>query len=244
MSLKDSYSYILKMNSLFIPRTPSAALQAVEEDILPIEAFIYKSTALNPILMKPYNLDEIEWLLSRRNRDLETNLILKTVLSEIARDEDKEIALFAAESLNALEKEYNSPLMKLKEQIEDDNSPLDRAKAAEVYYHMALLNKDESSLCNFYMKEAYLMLGGLENEDIATPENRLLLVRILLHLKLYEQAEQILPDHKESRVLKLEIAFQKKDVNKIRQILESIRNDSDQSAEEIEILAFWDSTHE
>ena len=180
----------------------------------------------------------------QKNRDLETNLILKTVLSEISRDEDKEIALFAAESLNALEKEYNNRLMKLKEKIGKANKPQDRAAAAEVYYNLALLNNDESTLSNFYLKEAYLMLGGLENEDLATEDNRLLLIRILIHLKLYDQAQEILPDHKDSRLIKLEIAFQKKEMNQVRLILENIRNDANQSEEEQEILAFWSSTHE
>ncbi|QEN07052.1 hypothetical protein EXM22_03275 [Oceanispirochaeta crateris] len=244
MIRKDSYSYIHKLRALYIPKTPSAALQATIDKILPIEAFIYKSTALNPILKKPYSLDEIEWLLSKKNRDLETNLILKTVLSEIARDEDKEVALFAAESLNALEKEYNNRLTQLKERIKEDNETKDRADAAEVYYQLAILNKDESTLSNFYMKEAYLMLGGLENEDIATDNNRLLLIRILMHLKLYDQAEQILPDHKESRLLKLEIAFQKKEMKKVRQILENICEDPERSAEEGKIISFWRGSHE
>jgi hypothetical protein len=114
MSQDDAYRYIYNLRSQFVPRTPGAALHAAEEEILPIEAFIYKSSALNPLLKKPYNMDEIEWLLSRQDRDLTPNRILKTVLDELARDEDKEIALFAAESLNALEKDYNNRLVDLK----------------------------------------------------------------------------------------------------------------------------------
>jgi hypothetical protein len=244
MSRKDSYSYIHKLNSLFIPRTPSAALQAASADILPIEAFIYKSTALNPILKKPYNLDEIEWLLSKRNRDLETNLILKTVLSEISRYEDKEIALFAAESLNAIEKDYNSRLMDLKDKIKEENKAVDKAKAAEVYYQMALLNSDESTLSNFYMKEAYLILTGMENDDIENADNRILLIRVLLNLKLYDQAERLLPEHKESRILKLEIAYSKKSMVRVQRILENIRKDSERSEEEQKVLDFWAGSHD
>lgn len=244
MSPKDSYSYISKLNSLFIPRTPSAALQAASAGILPIEAFIYKSTALNPILKKPYNLDEIEWLLSKRNRDLETNLILKTVLSEISRYEDKEIALFAAESLNALEKDYNSRLMDLKDKIKEENKAIDKAKAAEVYYQMALLNSDESTLSNFYMKEAYLMLTGMENDDIENADNRILLIRVLLNLKLYDQAERLLPEHKESRILRLEIAYSKKSMPRVQSILENIREDSERSEAEQKVLDFWAGRHD
>lgn len=244
MSRRDSYSYIHRLHSLFIPRTPSAALQAASADLLPIEAFIYKSTALNPILKKPYNLDEIEWLLSKKNRDLETNLILKTVLSAISRDEDKEVALFAAESLNALEREYNNSLMSLKERIRRDNRSADKAKAAEIYYQMALLNADESTLSNFYMKESYLMLTSLENDDIESADNRILLIRVLLRLKLYDQAEQLLPEHKESRLLRLEIAYSRKNMDRIREILEDIREDSGRSEEEETLLTFWAGSHD
>jgi hypothetical protein len=244
MSRQDSYSYIHKLHSLFIPRTPSAALQAARADILPIEAFIYKSTALNPILKKPYNLDEIEWLLSKRNRDLETNLILKTVLSEISRYEDKEIALFAAESLNAIEKDYNSKLMDLKDKIKKENKAADKAKAAEIYYQMALLNSDESTLSNFYMKEAYLMLTGMENDDIENADNRILLIKVLLNLKLYDQAERLLPEHKESRLLRLEIAYCKKSLAKVQHILEDMREDSERSEEELKVLDFWSGSHD
>lgn len=244
MSRRDSYSYISKLHTLFIPRTPSAALQAATAGILPIEAFTYKSTALNPILKKPYNLDEIEWLLSKKNRDLETNLILKTVLSEISRYEDKEIALFAAESLNALEKDYNNRLMDQKEKIKQDNKTEDKAKAAEIYYQMALLNKDETTLSNFYMKEAYLMLAGMENENISNSDYRILLIKVLLNLKLYDQAEQLLPEHKESRLLRLEIAYSKKSLVRVKEILEDIRQDSEKSEEELKILNFWAGSHD
>lgn len=244
MSRRDSYSYIHKLHTLFIPRTPSAALQAASAGILPIEAFTYKSTALNPILKKPYNLDEIEWLLAKKNRDLETNLILKTVLSEISRNEDKEIALFAAESLNALEKQYNTRLMKLKDKIKKDDNTEDKAKAAEVYYQMALLNSDETTLSNFYMKEAYLILSGMENENISNPDYRILLIKILLNLKLYDQAERLLPEHKESRLLRLEIAYCKKSLVRVGKILEDIRLDTEKSEEEQKILEFWAGSHE
>ncbi|MDC7232043.1 MAG: hypothetical protein PQJ58_02335 [Spirochaetales bacterium] len=244
MSRKDSYAYIHKLRSLFIPRTPSAALEAAKSDLLPIEAFTYKSTALNPILKKPYNLDEIEWLLAKRDRDLETNLILKTVLSEISRYEDKEVALFAAESLNALEKEYNSRLMDLKDKIKVDHKPEDKSRAAQIYYQMALLNSDESTLCNFYMKEAYQILIRMVKEKTAGREDGALLIKVLLNLKLYDQAERLLPDHKRYRLLKLEIAYSKKSLPRVRKILEEIREDTDRSAEEQKALDFWTDSHE
>ncbi len=240
----SSYNYIHKLHSLFIPRTPSAALQAASADMLPIEGFIYKSTALNPILKKPYNMDEIEWLLAKRDRDLETDLILKTVLSEISRYEDKEAALFAAESLNALEKEYNNRLIRFKEKIEETGDPEDRFQAAETYYQMARLNEDESTLSNFYMRESYQILTALENENLSNDRDRLLMIRVLLHLKLYDQAEQLLPDHKDSRLLRMEIAYSQKDIPKVCRILEEIQKDDGRSTLEEQIISFWTGRHE
>ncbi len=234
-----AYRYIHNLRSHFIPRTPGAALHAAEEEILPIEAFIYKSTALNPLLKKPYNSDEIEWLLSRKDRDLNTNLILKTVLDELARDEDKEIALFAAESLNALEKDYNNRLVDLKNEIEKKNRAEDRMKAAEIYYHLAMLNRDERTLGNFYMKEAYLLLKEKEHRTDNT-----LLFRILMFLKLYDQAETLLTGDNENPLFRLEIAFKKNDMNAFKAVLKELAGMENPDEEEKKILEFWMAAHE
>ena len=239
MSRNSSYNYIRNLRRHFVPRTPGAALQAAVEEVLPIEAFIYKSTAINPLLKKPYNMDEIEWLLSRKDRDLTTNLILKSVLDELARDEDKEIALFAAESLGAIEKDYNKALVDLKEKIEEKNKAEDRMKAAEIYYHMAMLNRDERTLSNFYIKEAYLLLKEKENRT-----DNILLFRILMTLKLYDQAEKLLDDDRENRLFRLEIAYKKNDINAFKEILKKLEGEEFPSLEERKVLDFWMASHE
>ena len=233
----EAYNYIHSLRSQFVPRTPGAALQAAEEEILPIEAFTYKSTALNPLLKKPYNTDEIDWLLSRKDRDLNTNLILKTVLDELARGEDKEIALFAAESLTAIEKEYNSRLEVLKEAIEKDNSPEDRTLAAEIYYHLAMLNKNEGTLSNFYMKEAYLLLKDEENRT-----DNSFLFKILMALKLYDQAESLLFHSRKCLICHLEVAFKKNDMARFMEILKELAAADDLNEEEQKVVDFWMGT--
>ncbi len=270
---KDSpYRYIEKLNTMFIPRTPTAALQAILEDVLPIEAFIYKSTGLNPIMKKPYNLDEIEWLLSRKDRDLETNLLLSEVLTEISQYKDKEVALFAAESLNAMEKQYNSRLVALKEKMaaKQDSAPRhnsshssfyqhlvalnekqetkpereDQSAAAEIYYHLALLNKKETTLYHFYLKEAYLLLMELKNRQVSTDEDLYLLIRVLINLKLYDQAEQLLPDAPSNRLVKLELAYEKRDSRKLNRLLNEMKGRDDLTDLEKETLDFWTGKHE
>ena len=239
ISRNSPYTYIQKKNNYFTPRTPSAALQACEEGFLPIEALIYKSTGLNPIIKKPYNLDEIEWLLSRKKRDLETNLLLKKVLSEISQYKDKEVALFAAESLNAIEKEYNTKLSGLKRKIRDNPAPELTASAAQVYYHLALLNREEKILRNFYLKEAYLLLGDLENRNLAEEKERYLLIRILITLQLYNQAEELLPPGRKSRLISLELAYERRNIPEMNRILSNFKNDRDLTEKEKEILSFW-----
>ncbi len=239
ISRNSPYAYIQKRKNYFTPRTPSAALQACEEGLLPIEALIYKSTGLNPIIKKPYNLDEIEWLLSRKERDLETNLLLKKVLSEISQYKDKEVALFAAESLNAIEKEYNTKLSDLKRQIRENPTPGMTSSAAEVYYHLALMNREEKILRNFYLKEAYLLLGDLENRNLAEEKERFLLIRILITLQLYDQAKQLLPPERKSRLIELELAYERRDIPGINRILSAFKKESHLSEQEREILSFW-----
>ncbi len=233
------YRYIQDQKLLFAPRTPSAALQACVEGILPIEALIYKSTGLNPILKKPYNLDEIEWLLSRPDRDFETNLLLHKVLGEISQYKDKEVALFAAESLNAMENEYNTRLSSLKREIGKSGRQEDISGAAEIYYHLALLNAEEKTLRNFYLKEAYLLLGDLENRNEASEKDRFLLIRILITLTLYDQARAILPESRQSRMIRLELAYEKRNIAEIRAILEEMKKDPDLTEQEVDVLKFW-----
>lgn len=244
MKENSPYHYIERLKSMYIPRTPTAALQAATEGILPIEAFIYKSTGLNPIMKKPYNLDDIEWLLSRPDRDLETNLLLREVLTEISQYKDKEVALFAAESLNAMEKEYNTRLVALKEKISETPDRENQSAAAKIYYHLALLNKEEITLCNFYLKEGYLLLGDLENRHEASDDDRYLLIRILIHLKLYDQAEQLLPDTKASRLVRMELAYEKRDIPKLSSLLEELKRDEDVTEIELETIKFWSGENE
>ena len=238
------YKYIREQKTLFTPRTPSAALQACVEGILPIEALIYKSTGLNPILKKPYNLDEIEWLLSRPDRDLETNLLLNKVLGEISQYKDKEVALFAAESLNAMEKDYNSRLSDLKRNIQKKRKAEDVSAAAKIYYHLALLNAEEQTLRNFYLKEAYLLLGEQENRNEASEKDRFLLIRLLITLNLYDQAEKLLPESRESRMIRLELAYERRDIGGIASILEEMKKGRDLTELEKETLKFWNGEDE
>jgi hypothetical protein len=244
MNKRSPYKYIAELKKLFVPRTPSAALQAAIEGILPIEAFIYKSTSLNPIMKKPYNLDDIEWLISRKDRDLQTNLLLKEVLIEISQYEDKEVALFAAESLNAMEKEYNNRLVVLKEKIAENPDRENQAGAAEIYYHLALLNKEEVTLCHFYLREAYLLLVGLVNTNQALGKDKNLLIRILIHLGLYKQAEQMLPFLPDNRLLQLELAYEQRDIRKLSVLLNEMKQDENPGDPEKETLEFWTGTDE
>ena len=242
---KDSpFRYFEKLKTMFIPHTPTAALYAALEEIVPVEAFIYRSTGVNPIMKKPYNLDDIEWLLSRPDRDLKTNLLLREVLTEISQYEDKEVALFAAESLNAMEKEYNSRLVALKEKIALSPDRENQSAAARIYYHLALLNKDEPTLCNFYLKEGYLLLGDLENKGLANKNDRYLLIRILIHLKLYDQAERLLPDDRDSRLIRMELAYEKRDIPKLTAMLNVLKQDKNLNDSERETLRFWMTAHE
>jgi len=113
------------VGTFILPRT-RGALKAFEEGFAPIEAFIYKSTSSKPIDEQPYDLDEIERILSRPNLDFRTNVVLMEFLKNLIHHEDQELALFAAESINVIENRYNTRISSLKKEITEVDSPLQR----------------------------------------------------------------------------------------------------------------------
>jgi hypothetical protein len=112
-------------------------------------------------------------------------------------------------------------------------------KAAEIYYHLAMLNREERTLSNFYIKEAYLLLKDKENRT-----DDALLFRILMTLKLYDQAESLLSDDRESLLYRLEIAFKKNEMSRFKEILKKLAALEFPSMEERKVLDFWAVPHE
>ena len=122
--MPTGFDYLRERNIKFKPKTPRAAINAFAARILPIHAFVNMGTSVKPLDEEPYDLDNIERVLARENLDLQTNLLLMRLFERMVRNEDTEIALFAAESMNLIENRYNKNIEALKAKIKAGDEAL------------------------------------------------------------------------------------------------------------------------
>ena len=229
--MRDSgYDYIINRDSYYSPKTPYTALKAALEGMLPVDAYTFMATSIEAIADDPENLQEIERITGQKTRDLDTNLLLTDVLGKLTRNPDKEIALFAAESITAIENSYNRKL----ERLDKD----EHRERAVLYYEMAALHRDIPDLRNFYLYEAFSAYRILEKEHLLTREDRFAMGRILIELGLYAQAKMTItdniPESPDSLFFLAEIAFIRRDMGELSELivkLDRCRNqlDSEQS---------------
>lgn len=193
MTIKD---FIESSRVLFKPKTPNAALLAAEEGILPVQFYVYKISSVSPLYEEPFDLEEIQRILSIQNTDLETKILLMKIFKKLSYHEDPEIALFAAESMNAIESRYNNKIEKLKKKIEDDVSPELLRECANEFYEMAILSSQDV-IKKFYLKESFLLMRKLETMADYSKEDGLFTITLLNELTMYGQSKQNISKMKE-----------------------------------------------
>ena len=125
---------------MYNPRTPRAALLAVESGLLPQEAYIYKANSIKPLFEEPVDIPEIERILASENNDLTTNLLLIGILERLLVNNDSEIALFAAESINAIEGRYNDRIEGLKARYRHSADPSILRDIAHQFFEIGTIN--------------------------------------------------------------------------------------------------------
>ncbi|MBN2049915.1 MAG: hypothetical protein JW760_05670 [Spirochaetales bacterium] len=202
----------------FQPKTPQAALLAAKEGILPAQAYIYKASSVKPLFEEPFDLEELQRILSRQDNDLETDILLMKVLGKLSHHQDAETALFAAESMNAIESRYNRRIEEAAKAVEETPTAAAHRHCAEALYDLALLSS-QTAIRKFYLKEAFIMARKLEDLKEYTKEDGLFLVSILNALDMHAQSKQVLAALKErfgkddSDILEAEaaVAFARRD---------------------------------
>jgi len=138
----------------FVPRTQAQALKAYLEDIIGPEYYTYRAVNIHPLLEEPWDFQEIDRLLAKPDLDIETIQILVTIFDKMLQLPDKEQALFAAESINALEQRYLNQIIALKKKAEADRDAETIRAILEKYRCLAAINKNRPLLRTFYQKEA------------------------------------------------------------------------------------------
>ncbi|MDA3812553.1 MAG: hypothetical protein PF518_19720 [Spirochaetaceae bacterium] len=247
----DEYAFFREKSDQFIPKTPVAALRAYEHNFVPISVFINKSNSTKPLDEEPYDIEEIERLLSRKNLELQTNIILIEIFEKLIFSDDQEIALFAAESINIIENRYNKEIQLLKEQVGDDieegkEEDLEKlSKLGNLFYELAILNRQRDSIKKFFMKESYFYYSKIRKLRKLTDSELNIVIRILLELKLYYNAIEVLEkSHKEKNAFYLlllaEIEFAKKEYIKVKGIcVELIEHIDELTEKDFVMISYW-----
>jgi len=238
----DEYDYFRNREDSFQPKTPIAALRAYKAGFLPISVFTYKSGSTKPLDETPYDIEEIERLLSRDNLGLETNIVLIDIFENLIFSEDQEIALFAAESINIIENRYNKKIEDLKQ---EENSIEVSSKLGRLFFELAMLNRKRDSIKNFFLRESYQYYSAIRQKRKLLSEELNTVIRILLELKLYLNAADIIEREKTEEsvtylFLKAEILFAIGKYGEVRDICRKIQHVSDTLEDkEHMILDYW-----
>lgn len=234
----NGFDYVRTMRGRYRPRTPRAALIAAEEGILPIEAIVYKAASVKPLFEEPYDPNELERVLAQGDLSFADAMLLSEIFAAMTRGSDKELALFAAESLTALENRWARKVDELRAAhgpgSGDGAYPLARALFEE-----ALIAGRSAPIRNYYLREAYYALSGgrdLAAAAAAEAPGRCspafnLRIRCLLSLGLLEQAEaEISAEYGRAEcgersddgallALAVEAAYLRRDIRRIRELL-------------------------
>ena len=243
------FDYIRNMNTLYNPKTPAAALKAVETGVLPPEAFIFRSGSVKPLFEEPYDLEEIERVLSRPGQTIDTYLLLMGILERLVSHEDPETALFAAESINAIENRCAGRIEELKETLEITDSPEILRELAVAYHDFALINGSHGVIRDFYLREAFGALKSIHGKAAFTVEDLALATQILISLGLTAHAASLLAAVErrngplpELLYLEAKVAFSRGDYRDVPILLRTVAGRADGSARsgiDPEILSCW-----
>ena len=243
--LKKGFSYIKKQRDFFSPKTPVSALRAVEQGVLPAEAFVYKASSVKPLYEEPFDREEIQRVLSRQDIDIETLLLIITILNRLILSRDSETALFAAESLNEIENRFTSRINKLRGRLKKEKSVLLYRELGLTCFDLARITTENRTIRNFYLKEAFSNLYTVTRMEGREEEDHIYLVKICINLKLHAQAEQIISeirniyrDSEELKMLQAENEFYRKNFVRVIEIAREFSPGS-LSAAEHRIIDFW-----
>ena len=247
MSLQQSsgFAYLRNASNYFVPRTQATALKAVQDGLLPEEAFIHKAVNIRPIFEEPYDILEIERLLARQDLDIGSALLLMRIFEKLIKDPDKELALFAAESINALEVRYNRRIEQLRKSLAGGLRGETVRRLIHTLYELGMLNFARPVLKDFYLAEALQTFRSHLDEYHADDDDLELFIRILLERDMTREAEatlNVLLIGKEDKpfvlYLMAQVQFVKKNFTRVMTIL-SILNDRKLLPESRPSYEFW-----
>lgn len=248
--LKESYTR-------FIPKTPNSALAAVEKGILPGESFIYTSLQSTSPFETPGHLEfrsrekewdrlhELERILARQDLDNDTEYLLMYTFEKLIQHRDPEVALFAAESINALEQRYNKRIQYHQDLLKNNPSESGKRESlmelVHLYYNFASLNRNQKTIYEFYNNECLSLIETLKKGGAASEFIYIVQVDVLLRLKCFESAREALSHMKKNSeivILEARLEYESGNFTRVPEILKSLSRE-DLTPEERIIFDHW-----
>lgn len=256
------FEYFRQRREGFTPRTPAAALRAMGLGVLPEESFVYLSTSQKPLDEEPFDLEEIERVLARKDLDLETNILLKEILEKLVSAGEQETSLFGAEGINLLEARYIDRIEELRRAMKEETGKSSDAVAhlmratARCYFELALLHGKTRSIKTFYLKEAYTHFRDSLRASSKMAHGELdLLVKVLVELGMYDHAARILSGVREPQgrkpgaascapdpeilLLRAEVAFHRRDFSEVVRTCRQLSQCAALTPGQQRLIAYW-----
>jgi len=247
---EQELNFFRTKNEGYEPFTPAAALKAFENDIIPIEFFINKSTSVKSIEEKPYDFEAIDRMLAIKDIDIKTTRFLMMIFKIMVKDRDSERALYGAEAINVIESRYNKRIEMLKEKLKKEGDQNIKYELAQKYYELALISEKQKDIKRFFLKIAYYYLKDAKTGNTLAFKNLELLINILLEFNFNKQALSTIKNidikHKAALLFLLaRVEFKNKHYNEVYKILQEIKQCGDTLADEIKkILEYWIGNNE
>ncbi|MFH0977050.1 MAG: hypothetical protein V1874_14810 [Spirochaetota bacterium] len=151
----------LKKSDQYVPVTQRGLRKSFERGITGIEFFIEMATSLRPLADEAQDIDEITRLLSQQKLTTNPNLHSVSILRNLIKDPNPEIALYAAEGLNTIENAFIEKIQRIKSKIKEKEKDNKSTRIYILYYLLGLLYFEFAGLLNgqrliqiFYLKES------------------------------------------------------------------------------------------
>lgn len=209
-----NFKTLLHSETGFVPRTEAQALQGFSEGILNPEYYIYRAVNIHPILEEPWDVHEMDRLLAQPELDIETAVILMSAFERMIQNRDKELALFAAESINALERKFITRIQGCKTRLEERQDVDLIRNIIREYRSLARLHKARPVLRLFYLEEARHFYEEHKSKLVDPDKDIPVFIEILFDLKTVDRAGRIIrnalrhyPDNRNIRYLAAKSAF-------------------------------------
>ena len=184
-------------------------------------------------------------MLARPDLNVQSSVLLKSVLEKLVGNKDQEVALFGAEGINSLESGSLTRIEKLRTEMKRHPGEDVRRRLAREYFEMAELQAGSESVRAFYLREAYASLCGEEGEIVPSRADLPLAIDILVARRLLNEADLLLgsfadADDVEAQLMSARVAFHERDFVAVADICRALAvRGADVGEEEQRVISFW-----